>query len=35
MAKQRDLGTYQSEVQNMKNWLIRRFEWLNTAISEL
>jgi hypothetical protein len=29
------LGTYQSEVQNMKNWLIRRFEWLNTAISEL
>lgn len=29
------LGKYQNEVQNMKNWLSRRFEWLNTAISEL
>lgn len=28
-------GTYQSEVQNMKNWLSRRFEWLNTAFSAL
>ena len=29
------LGKYQNEVQSMKNWLSRRFEWLNTAISEL
>ncbi len=29
------LGSYQNEVQTMKNWLIRRFEWLNTAISAL
>ena len=29
------LGKYQNEVQSMKNWLSRRFEWLNTALSEL
>jgi hypothetical protein len=29
------LGSYRNEVQNMKNWLNRRFEWLNTAISLL
>ena len=29
------LGTYQNEVQNMKNWINRRLEWLNTAISAL
>lgn len=29
------LGSYQNEVQSMKNWLSRRFEWLNTAMSEL
>lgn len=29
------MGSYQNEVQNMKNWLSRRFEWLNTAFSAL
>lgn len=29
------LGSYQNEVQNMKNWLNRRLEWLNNAISAL
>lgn len=29
------LGKYQNEVQNMKNWLNRRLEWLNNAISAL
>jgi hypothetical protein len=29
------LGSYQNEVQNMKNWLYKRFEWLNTAILAL
>ncbi|MED9996542.1 MAG: CotH kinase family protein [Paludibacteraceae bacterium] len=29
------LGSYQNEVQYLKSWLNRRFEWLNTAISAL
>lgn len=29
------LGSYRNEVQNMKNWLNRRFEWLNDAMSTL
>ena len=29
------MGSYQNEVQNMKNWLNRRFEWLNNAFSAL
>jgi hypothetical protein len=29
------MGSYQNEVQNMKNWLSRRFEWLNNAFSAL
>ena len=29
------MGSYQNEVQNMKNWLNRRLEWLNTEFSAL
>jgi hypothetical protein len=29
------LGSYQNEVQSMKNWFHKRMEWLKVAFSEM